>query len=164
MKYGDTLLYVPIQIFDGKIWNDKEIYRVAARTLDAYKDRDDIQKIIILPYNSDPKYNLSTNGIIEKYGENLIIISGKIWTNTWGKSPIKNYVKNLLRVNMGINVEEYPIVKTKFNPKGKRKYLYIGHTGFYKNTMQMEAIAESIPGFEGGHIGSGTIKRLEKDL
>lgn len=161
-KSGDIILGVPIQVFDGKEWNNEEIFRVMARTLEAYKDREDIIKIIILPYNSDPRYNLSTNGIIERFGKNLIIVSGKYWTDTWNQSPIKEYVKNLLRVNMGIDSEQYPVVKTKFNEKGKRKFLYIGHTGFYKNTSQLEAIAKAIPNFEGGHIGGGNIAGWKK--
>ena len=162
LKPGDIFIGVPIQTFDGKEWDDPDLYRVTARTLDAYKNNDTVQKIIILPYNSDPKYNISTNGIIERYGKNLIIISGKIWTDTWSTSPIQPYVQNLLRVNMCIDAEQYPLVKHTFNPKGKRKYLYIGHTGFYKNTAQLEAIAAAIPGFEGGHIGGGTIKGWKK--
>lgn len=162
LKSGDKFLGVPIQVFDSKEWDDPAIFKATARTLTAYKNRDDIEKIIILPYNSDPKYNQSTNGIIERYGKNLIIISGKIWSDTWDQSPIKPYVKNLLRVNMSIDADQYPVVKTSFNPKGKRRYLYVGHTGFYKNTAQLEALAAAIPNFEGGHIGGGTIKGWKK--
>jgi hypothetical protein len=162
MKSGDSLLCVPVQAYDGKQWNDPAVYRVTARTLEAYKDRTDIAKFVIMPYTHDPLYNRTTEELIRRHGKNLIIVSGKYWTDSWDRSPIKGYVENLLRVNMGIDASEYPVVKTRFNPKGKRRYLYVGHTGFYKNTAELERIAAAIPGFEGGHIGGGTIKGWTK--
>ncbi|MES2060067.1 MAG: hypothetical protein V4438_03490 [Patescibacteria group bacterium] len=159
MKSGDKFIGLPIQVYDGRLWNDPSIDCVTRQTLEKFRSND---CTIILPYCHDARYNASTNGLIEKYGKNLVILSGKIWTDTWDQSPIKPYVKNLLRVNMGIDAGEYPALKKKFNPKGKRKFLYIGQTAWYKNTEELENIAASMPGFEGGYISTGEIKGWKK--
>ena len=158
IKEGDSFIGLPLQVYDGRSWDDPSINCVTRRTLEKYN----LKGTIILPYCHDIRYNQSTTGLIERHGQNLVILSGKYWTDTWDQSPIKNYVKNLLRVNMGIDPLEYPVIKKKFNPKGKRKYLYIGQAAWYKNTPQLEKIAAAIPGFEGGYISTGEIKGWQK--
>lgn len=61
-----------------------------------------------------------------------------------------------------IDPNEYPMVKTKFNPKGERKFFYVGHTAWYKNTIEMERLADCMPHFCGSHIGGGIIKGWKK--
>ncbi len=158
MKPGDLFIGLPVQVYDGRSWDHPSINCVTRRTL----EKNNLKGTIILPYCHDLRYNQSTTGLIERHGKNLIILSGKYWTDTWDQSPVKSYVKNLLRVNMGIDSNEYPVVKNKFNPKGKRKYLYIGQAAWYKNTAQLEKIAEKIPNFEGGYISTGEIKGWKK--
>lgn len=156
---GDKFIGLPIHVYDGRNWDDPSIRRVTTLTLEKYPELD---ATIIMPYCHDERYNTSVRGIIERYGKNLVILSGKIWTDTWEQSPIRSYVKNLLRVNMGIDADEYPVVKKTFNLKGKRKYLYIGQTAWYKNTIQLEKIAEQTKNFQGGYISSGTIRGWKK--
>jgi len=158
MQAGDKFIGLPVQVYDGRSWDDPSIDCVTRRTLEKYN----LDGTIILPYCHDLRYNQSTTGLIEKHGKNLVILSGKFWTDSWDQSPIRPYVKNLLRVNMGIDPTEYPVIKKSFNPKGKRKYLYIGQAAWYKNTAQLEAIAAAIPGFEGGYISTGEIKGWKK--
>ncbi|MEK7464038.1 MAG: hypothetical protein AAB610_02895 [Patescibacteria group bacterium] len=162
LKSGDIFIGVPIQVFEEKAWGDSAIHRVTARTLEAYANRDDIKKVVIMPYTHDPRYNIATTELIKRYGKNLIIVSGEIWKRTWDLSPLKEYVKDLLQVEMAVDSADYPVVKKSFNAPGKRKYLYVGHTGHYKNIAQMEALAEALPDFQGGHIGLGTIKGWKK--
>lgn len=122
----------------------------------------DNKKFIIIPYTHDPLYVNWWKELLQ-YTDNLILICGKIWVQNWEQSPLYEYgPKNILRLDVGIDVDEYPRVKTKFNPKGRRKFLYIGHTHWYKNTKQLEMIAEKYPDFQGGHIGGGQIKGWKK--
>lgn len=160
LNENDIFIGVPLQAIDGSSWDNEKNFKVTAKTLEAY--RNNKNKFIIMPYTHDSIYNSSTTELIKHHGENVIIICGKIWTDTWDKSPINKYVKNLLRVDMAIDAEDYPFIKKSFNPIGKRKYLYIGHTKHYKNTIELERIASSIPNFEGGHIGQGNIKGWKK--
>lgn len=158
IKPGDKFLGQPINSWEVNTYKDPSTYKVVGRTLDKYPDMAESNKTIIMPYTHDPSYNLATKDLIERHGKNLIIISHKNWTDTWDQSPIKDYVDNLLRVNMGVNASDYPMIKETFNPKGKRKFLYVGNTNYYKNTKQLEAIAKAMPEFEGCHIGGGYIE------
>jgi hypothetical protein len=120
------------------------------------------KKFIIMPYTHDPLY-VNWWAELLNYTDNLILICGRIWTEKWNDSPFYQYgPKNVLRIDMGINTDDYPRMKTRFNPKGKRKFLYIGHTHWYKNTAQLEKIASNFSNFNGAHIGSGHIKGWKK--
>lgn len=91
------------------------------------------------------------------------MIGGEIWTKDWNKTPFAALDKSkVLRINNAVSPSDYPFVKKTFNSPEKRKFLYIGHTGWYKNTDQLEKIAAEMPGFEGGHIGLGSVKGWKK--
>lgn len=94
----------------------------------------------------------------------MLVGGSEIWARDWqAKSPFAD-LGDLRKTHliMGIDAEDYPRVKQSFNPSGKRGYLYIGHTSWYKNTKELERIAESLPGYEFGHIGAGEIKGWKK--
>lgn len=127
------------------------------------KNRDNHNKYIILPFANDIKLVSWAKDLVENYADKIIIIGGEIWTRDWKNTPFgKVSWDNVLRLDNGIDPEEYPRVKFSFNPPQKRKFLYIGHCGWYKNTKELERIAEQMPGFEGGHIGAGSVKGWKK--
>ncbi len=160
LSQNDILLALPCKTLDEVSWKHPSVFKITAKTFEAYPAHKN--KFLIMPYTHDVQHNSSIIGLVKKHGENVILICGEYWTDTWDKSPIKPYVKNLLRVDMAIDSDDYPTVKEAFNPKGERKFLYVGHTEYYKNTKQLETIAKIIPNFEGGHIGRGSIKGWEK--
>jgi hypothetical protein len=82
--------------------------------------------------------------------ENFVAICGEYWEKTWWNSPLSKNNRNFLRINMCIDPATYPWVRKSFRPKGQRRFLYIGHDRPYKNTAQLEAIAQRYPGFQGG--------------
>ncbi len=82
--------------------------------------------------------------------DSFVAICGEYWERTWHASPLALNNRKFLRLNMSIDAENYPWVRKRFNPKGKRRFLYVGHTRPYKNTAQLEQMAERMPGFEGG--------------
>ncbi len=121
-------------------------------------------KFLLTPYANDPLLVSWMKNIAEEYADKIILIAtGEIWTKDWIDTPFGAIPESrILRVDNAIDPNEYPLVKKTFNPAGQRKFLYIGHTAWYKNTAQLEKIAESIPGFAGGHIGGGTVKGWKK--
>jgi hypothetical protein len=120
-----------------------------------------------MPYAHDAQYStfakslFKTNAIA---GGGAIFIGGKIWERDWNdKSPLADIgdLRKIHLTEMGIDVEEYPKVKTTFNPKGKRKYFYIGHTAWYKNAPELERIAAAMPEYSFVHIGGGELHGWE---
>lgn len=137
---------------------------VTSRTLREFPSN---KNFIILPYAHDDMYvNWQKELIAEnaKAGGGAIMIGGEIWERDWQeKSPLKDISPiRKTHVIMGIDPADYAFVKTKFNPKGKRRYLYIGHTAWYKNTAELERIAAAMPEFEFAHIGGGDVKGWKK--
>lgn len=121
------------------------------------------RKILIMPYANDPLLVDWAKDLAENYADSIILIGGDIWTRNWESTPFGTIPQEkTVRLDMGIDMQDYPLVKKSFNPKGKRRYLYIGHTAWYKNTSELERIAEAIPNFEGAHIGAGTIRGWKK--
>jgi glycosyltransferase involved in cell wall biosynthesis len=61
-------------------------------------------------------------------------IMGKYWWDRWESSPYSHWRAKMRRLDMAVDVEYYPMVKKRFNPPGKRKFLYIGRNYELKNT------------------------------
>jgi glycosyltransferase involved in cell wall biosynthesis len=53
-------------------------------------------------------------------------IMGPYWYDTWDKSVFAHWKSKITRLDMAIDVRQFPRVKKRFNPPGKRKFLYIG--------------------------------------
>lgn len=54
-------------------------------------------------------------------------ITGTYWYDTWCQSALAHWKPKITRLDMAINVEHFPRVKRRFNPKGRRKFLFIGN-------------------------------------
>lgn len=119
---------------------------------------------LIMPYTHDPLYVNWARDLVASSPAGIILVGGKIWEEDWEtKSPFKDIsINKKIHIRMGIDPNDYPLVKNSFNPKGQRKFLYIGHTGWYKNTAELERIAEQMPNFVGAHIGGGEVKGWKK--
>jgi hypothetical protein len=53
-------------------------------------------------------------------------IMGPYWYDTWDKSVFAHWKSKITRLDMAIDVRQFPRVKKRFNPPGRRKFLYIG--------------------------------------
>jgi len=56
----------------------------------------------------------------------LFAIMGQYWWDRWDQSEYAHWKPKMVRLDMAINVDNYPIVKKRFNKPGKRGYLFIG--------------------------------------
>lgn len=138
---------------------------VTSRTIREYPSE---RNFIMMPYAHDAQYSSFAKELIRENndkGGGAIFIGGKIWERDWeARSPLADLgpLRKMHLTAMGIDPREYPQVKKTFNPKGKRRYLYIGHTAWYKNTIELERIAEKMPEYEFAHIGGGEVKGWKK--
>lgn len=163
LRENDILIGVPAQDLGDLPWKKPDYNTVFMRTLEKYPQHKNLYMLI--PYSNEPQYLLWATEIIEKYGKNLnlALLGGKIWFDNWEQSLWKDCaIKSKVRLDMGIEAKNYPVVKTKFNPKGKRGFLYVGSASWYKNIPQLEKIAELMPGYEFGYVGGGPIKGWKK--
>jgi len=161
MNPGDIFIGLPLPAggMGATRSNDDDRQSVTSRTIREFPNN---KNFIIMPYSHDETYANWTKSLVRdnaKQGGGAIFIGGPIWERDWSKSPYRDIDLNKkTHVIMGIDPNDYPRVKIQFNPKGKRRFLYIGHTAWYKNTVELERIASRIPNFEGLHIGEGEVK------
>ncbi|TSC63502.1 MAG: hypothetical protein Athens041674_69 [Parcubacteria group bacterium Athens0416_74] len=109
-------------------------------------------KFLILPFANDEGY-ISWARSISTYADGLILVGGAFWRKDMNNTPLGNLTtRRVLALNMCVDSREFPLLQ----------FLYVGHTGWYKNVAELERVAASMPHFEGGHIGSGHIKGWKK--
>lgn len=160
VKRGDIVLAQPAPELPQNPPERIDRESVTCRT---FYEHPEALKIIIMPYSHDHLYTRWWSDLVKDHGRNCIFIAGKIWLDTWSSSPFRDFkIERLMRMDMGLDLKDYPRVKTRYNPPGERGFLYVGHTSWYKNTAELERIAAALPGYRYGHIGGGEIAGWKK--
>lgn len=167
LKPGDIFIGQPVPRggFGVTRADTDDTESVTSRTLRTYPSA---RNFLIMPYSHDAQYSLFWKDLLRDNniaGGGAILIGGEIWERDWElKSPFADLgrLKKIHLSCMGIDPKEYPLVKKSFNPKGNRRYLYIGHTAWYKNTAELERIAAAMPEYEFAHIGGGEVAGWKK--
>lgn len=165
IERGDIFIGQPVPSGGFPAQSDSDdIFSVTSRTIREFPSE---RNFVIMPYAHDKQYSTFAKDLFrtnEAAGGGAIFIGGKIWERNWKEqSPLADLgdLRKIHLTEMAIDAGEYPVVKTSFNPKGKRKYFYIGHTAWYKNTSQLEQIASAMPEHSFVHIGGGEIRGWE---
>lgn len=109
-------------------------------------DKKWLKKILLQPYNEDPHQMSYLNNIINNC-DFFISITGEYWFNRIENTIFSTWKKKMIRIDMGINQNDFPQIKTNFNQPGKRKFLYIGNdykfNNFAKNLPYLNKIIAS---------------------
>ncbi len=66
--------------------------------------------------------------------DRLFGIMGPYWYDTWRQSALAHWFPKIVPFDMAIDIAAFPRVKTRFNPPGRRRFLYIGWAGAQKGT------------------------------
>jgi len=85
----------------------------------------------------------------------LFAIMGQYWWDRWDYSPYAHWKSKMVRLDMAVDPQFYPRVKTGFNPPGKRGYLYIGQNNPLKGTTLLSQLFAKLGEFPRGWIGYG---------
>jgi glycosyltransferase involved in cell wall biosynthesis len=112
------------------------------------------RRYLMAPYNHDPRQVEWVAPLVERC-DKFFAISGQFWIDSFDKSPLAPYRDKVVRLNMGLDTADYPVVKTSFNPPGKRGFFYVGRAGHEKGVDLLEQMAATVPGFRGGYISVG---------
>ena len=84
-----------------------------------------------------------------------LAITGPYWYQTIQDSHCSHWLPKMIHLDLAINRGDYPPLKTRFGTPGKRRVVYIGHTGRYKNTPYLSEIAARLPEADFAWMGSG---------
>lgn len=105
--------------------------------------------IAIQPWNGSDEYKQQLENVYQ-FCDELILICGPYWRNTLCMDPITH-------IDMAIDLEHYPFLKSPDDVSMPRKMVYIGCMVPHKGTDYLSAIAEAMPDIEFHHIGWGAI-------
>jgi glycosyltransferase involved in cell wall biosynthesis len=113
------------------------------------------RKLMLMPYVHVDAYHASLADPVVRQCDLFLAITGSTWFESVSSSITAHWLPKMVHVDLAVDRADFPRVKTAFNPPGRRRFLYIGHTGWYKNTPYLEAVAARLPEFAFGWIGSG---------
>ncbi len=83
-------------------------------------------KILMFPFHhAIPHINWPFDDLVKQANAHLCI-TGPYWFDTVGKSQFASWAPNMIRLDMAIDHERFPVVKKTFNPPGQRGFFYIG--------------------------------------
>ena len=109
--------------------------------------------------------NAFATKVIEKC-DRYLAITGNYWMACLKSSPFWHWEPKIVHLDLAVNRSNFPLIKKNFNQIKKRRFLYIGHTGWYKNIKYLEKLALKLPDTEfawmGGHQTLKNIKTLGK--
>jgi glycosyltransferase involved in cell wall biosynthesis len=85
----------------------------------------------------------------------LFAIMGEYWWDRWDTSPFRHWKNKMVRLDMAVDVSRYPRVKRRFNPPGKRGFLYIGPNSKRKGSDFLARLMGSMGQYPRGWVGHG---------
>ena len=88
------------------------------------------------------------------YCDLFISICGKFWHTKIKDSKFKIWNRIIKQIDMGIDRNDYPFIKKKFNEKKKRKFLYIGNSTVEKNLNYLSKLAKATDSSKFSSIGA----------
>jgi len=115
------------------------------------------KRIAICPFNTDPRQVGHIDSFIHKC-DHLLAITATHWIKQAPLSCFQHWCPKIIHLDLAINRDDYPRVKSKFSLPGERKFLFIGNPTFFKNVAYLNEIAGSLPEMVFHWIGPG-IKR-----
>ncbi len=94
------------------------------------------------------------NGLMPRV-DVLFAIMGQYWWDQWNQSPYAHWKPKMVRLDLAVDVKDYPFIKKKFNKPGHRKFLFIGRNDPMKGVDFLSKLAFELKDCEFGWIGGG---------
>lgn len=88
-----------------------------------------------------------------RQSDQVLAITGRYWTETAPASAFAHWCPKLVQLDLAVDRKDFPVIKRSFNPPGRRRVAYIGHTATYKNPGFLMRIAAAMPDVEFSWFG-----------
>jgi glycosyltransferase involved in cell wall biosynthesis len=110
--------------------------------------------LMLSPFNGDPGQVAFLDSIIKRC-DLYLAITGPYWLKWLGSSTFSHWAPKVVRLDLAISRQDFPVLRDRFNEPGRRRFVYIGHTGSTKNTPYLSEIAKRLPALDFAWIGPG---------
>ena len=105
------------------------------------------RRIGIQPFcPGDPRLQAATDRIIP-YCDRFLAICGSWWFERTPESLFRHWSSKLEHLDLAVDCKDFPQIKLDFAPPGQRKFVYIGHSAWYKQPKYLCALAKLRPGW-----------------
>jgi glycosyltransferase involved in cell wall biosynthesis len=139
---GDVLIGHPNQ-------DPNTVFRRSVR-LDGWRRR-----LLMAPFNHGDLRQVAFEDSIVPHCDLYLAITGPYWFTTITDSRCSHWQPKMIHLDLAVDRNHYPPLKTSFGAPGKRRVVYIGRKYRYKNTAYLSGIAAGVPGVEFAWIGVG---------
>lgn len=116
--------------------------------------------IVLEPYTHGDDFRVAFLDSVLEHCDLFLTITGNYWFASIEQSLFAHWRPKMIHLDLAVERKDFPVLKTRFNPVGKRRFVYIGHVSSYKNTRHLSAIAARLPDAQVSHIGTGMIRGL----
>ena len=136
-------------------------YTIFRRSLKSKKWK---KKILIQPYNEDPLQISYLYDVVPQC-DFFLAICGKYWFKRLPTSNFKSWKKKMFQLDLGLDRNQYPFIKKKFNSKNKRKFIYIGndyaYNNFAKNINFLKKICDKVGKSQFSTVGNKSLEGVK---
>lgn len=113
------------------------------------------RRLMLAPFSHRDLRQIAFEDWIVPKCDLILAITGPYWFRTIGDSRCSHWRPKMIPVQHGVDRHDFPVVRTSFAAPGKRRVLYIGHSGRGKGTPYLAEIAALVPEAEFAWMGSG---------
>jgi len=100
--------------------------------------------LLLCPYNHDILQVAHLESVMSQV-DLYLAITGRYWFDSVESSEFAHWRPKMVHLDLAVDRRDFPPVKARFNPPGRRRILYIGHSGRMKNLGYLSEIARRMP-------------------
>jgi glycosyltransferase involved in cell wall biosynthesis len=113
------------------------------------------RRLMLAPFQHGDLRQIAFEDSIVPRCDLFLAITGPYWFRTIDKSLCSHWRPKMIPLEHAVDRGDFPPLKASFNEPGKRRVLYVGHSGRGKGTDYLAKIAALIPEAEFGWMGGG---------
>lgn len=111
--------------------------------------------LVMSPYHHGDCVQVAWLDPIVRRSDAYLALTGNFWFASLDRSPFSHWRPRMTHVDLAVDRGDFPALKRRFNPPGRRRFLYIGHSGWQKNPRYLREIARAMPEASFAWIGAG---------
>jgi hypothetical protein len=115
------------------------------------------RRILMAPYADDLRQVAYYDRHME-HCDLFLAITGNYWFDRIEAAQIRRWKPKMRHMDLAVNRSYFPFVKTRFNPPGERKFVYIGHTAHNKNIGYLSQLQQQCDDADISWVGRGRKK------
>ncbi len=101
--------------------------------------------LLLAPHCHGDNHQPAFNEHVIYYCDLYLAITGNYWFRDVPHSIFSHWYPKMKHLDLAVDRNHFPVIKEAFNAPGKRKFLYIGTSAWYKNVRYLSEIARALP-------------------